>query len=94
MLMIEVKEKYYEYIATGIREYIRETNLDIPENTVIVCQTYSPLAEWDTILGFPVYKADMETSFEFIFAYPSDDTSKFSKYFREYMELNDLIWDR
>jgi hypothetical protein len=88
----ELRDKYADYISTGLRYVVSETNIFIPENTIIIVQTYSVLNELDTILGLPIFVCDTTADREFWVAIPSNekDAIRFCKAFTEFMELNPM----
>jgi len=63
--------KYARYIAHAIRFTTKETGLEWPDDTYIITTSSNELAEVDSILGMKVIVADIPSSFDFYFGFPS-----------------------
>ena len=88
----ELRHNYAGYISDVLRYAVSKTNITIPENIIIIVQTYSVLNELDTILGLPIFVCDTTADREFWVAIPSNekDAIRFCKAFTEFMELNTM----
>jgi len=93
-MMTETRRQYAEHIAEVIRYALKESGVKkLPEKSIIVAKLYSPLCDFDEILGIPIYVMDMPSSFEFFIAYPSvenQNMGRFQKYFEEGLDLFDI----
>ena len=70
---IALRSNYAEYIAKGIRYSEQSTGLKFPDNTIIITSTFSALSELDSILGYPIYVTEIETSADFHISFPSKE---------------------
>jgi len=85
----ETRAKYADYIAKCMREAMKETGLTWPDDTILCVKSWSELAELDEIIGIKVFVTDIPSSFDFFFAFPSENEScyRLLKAFRENVEL-------
>ncbi len=70
---IALRSNYAEYIAKGIRYSEQSTGLKFPDNTIIITSSFSALSELDSILEYPIYVAEIETSPDFHISFPSKE---------------------
>ncbi len=70
---IALRSNYAEYISKGIRYSEQSTGLKFPDNTIIITSPFSALFELDSILGYPIYVAEIETSKHFHISFPSKE---------------------
>ena len=86
------KSKYADYLAKCIRETIKSTGLEWPEETILCVKSYSDLAYFDQIIGMKIYVMDMPSAYDFWVAFPAQEESKYElqKAFRECLDLYPL----
>lgn len=86
------RAKYAEYITTGISLVIQETGLPWPDTTIIITKPWCELAELDTLIGWPIYVTEMQSSYDFHLSIPANEESsrKLLKSFDEYLNLYSL----
>ena len=74
----EETAKYRNYISEIVRYALKIANLKmLPDNTIIITQTYSKLAKLDSIIGLPIYVCNVPTSYEFFISFPSKDENNY-----------------
>ncbi len=86
---IALRSNYAEYIAKGIRYSEQSTGLKFPDNTIIITSSFSALSELDSILGYPIYVAEIETSKHFQISFPSKEVFciQLLRAFKDYLNL-------
>ena len=86
---IALRSNYAEYIAKGIRYSEQSTGLKFPDNTIIITSPLSALSELDSILGYPIYVSEIETSADFHISFPSKEVFclQLLKAFNDYLNL-------
>ena len=86
---IALRSNYAEYIAKGIRYSEHATGLKFPDNTIIITSPFSALSELDSILGYPIYVSEIETSNDFNISFPSKEVFclQLLKAFNVYLNL-------
>jgi len=86
---IALRSNYVEYIAKGIRYSEHATGLKFPDNTIIITSTFSALSELNSILGYPIYITEIETSADFHISFPSKEVFciQLLRAFNDYLNL-------
>ena len=74
--MDDKRHIYAEFIAKAFRFIQEVTGQYPPDGTIIVCKSYSQLAEYDSILGKPIYIMDMPSAYEWFLATPYNNTKE------------------
>ncbi len=92
MTLLEIRSKYVEYIAAGIRYIQEETKLSLPEDTILICKSYCELARFDKIIGMEVYISDIPSDYDFFIAFKSrhKNSVKLLKCFEDYLSTFDM----
>jgi len=82
------RSEYADYLAAWLRGIHRDTNMEVPNDMIIVTKSYGELAELDSILGMGVYVMDMPSDREFFIAFRSNNVDSYSlqKSFLEFSE--------
>jgi len=88
----ETRTKYADYIAEGIRYIQKESKLTLPEGTILIVKSYSPLASLDDIIGLKIFVYDIPNPSDFFIVFPSENIKQYKllKYFNEYLQLYSL----
>jgi hypothetical protein len=84
------RSTYAKYIAEALQEAQRVTGINLPEGTVLVAKSYSPLAAYDEIIGMKIFVMDMPSSYEFFIAFPSAN-EKYYPLQKAFCEALDII---
>ncbi len=92
---IALRSNYAEYISKGIRYSEQSTGLKFPDNTIIITSPFSALSELDSILGYPIYVSEIETSADFHISFPSKEVFclQLLKAFNDYLNIYTLEKD-
>lgn len=83
------RNKYAEYIASGVRLAIQETGITWPDTTIIITHSWSELAKLDTLIGWPIYITEMSSPYDFHLSFPANNETerRLLKAFDEYMNI-------
>lgn len=81
---MNIKQKYVELIAAGIRYAISETNIKWPDDTIILTPHYHELSKIDEILGMKIYVMNIHCSCNFTVSFPA-------RFEKEYLLLNKFL---